>query len=1116
MKSMMSRTTIREIKQSMGRYMAIFAIVALGVGFFSGLKVTKSTMLSSAQDYMEDLAFYDYRLLSTLGFDVDDEDDIAKEEGVLAAEGALSFDILCLDEEENTRVLKAHSLTENVNRVALISGRMPENAGECVADSELYSEADIGTTIVLSIDNEEDDLENFTYREYMITGIVNSPAYIHYDRGTSSLGNGKVSGFFYIPKEGFDVDYYTEIYIKFDENFPLYSAEYKDFIASKELQWEEIGTRQANARYDKILNDAWEEIKDGEAELLEKKEEAEIELSDAEAELLDAAKEIADGEEKLADGEKEIAKAEKEIRDGEKDLLEAQETLQSEEQTLRDSEYELKDAEIAWNNGNETFQAAKKNLNESQEKLDGERNALIEQENQLNQSKKQLDEQEAQLNAAIEAGYMQENDAAVIQARAEIAGGRAVIAEYASQIEEGFRTIESYQQEINVGRVSLGEAEKEITSSWQQIQDGYKEIADGWKQIEEAKVEIEEGLQEIEDAKVSLAKAKQELPEKKQELLDGKEEYEEGKQEYEDALAEFNQEIADAEQEIADAKEELNDLEEPDVYVLGRDTNGGYVYFENDSDIVEGIANIFPVFFFLVAALVCITTMNRMVEEQRTQIGVLKALGYGESAIMWKYIFYSGSGAVLGCVFGFFLGTLVFPVVIWSAYGMMYTMGKVSYIFDGGLALISLAVSLLCSIGTTWISCRYEMKTVAADLMRPKAPKVGKRVFLEYIPFVWKPMKFLHKVSIRNLFRYKRRFFMMIIGIGGCTALLVTGLGIRDSIANVAIQQFNEIQIYDIAANFKEEENTALTELLNETIEPYGGSYTYVYEKAQDLYFEGNMKSVDVVIIKDKEEIADYIDLHTINGNQIPYPGTGQGVITHKIAKKYNITLGDVILLRDENMQEIEVTICGISENFVYDYIYLQESTYVEQMGELPEYKSAFFNFSEDADLHTAGASVMKLTEVASITINKDIEKHITEMMISLNYIVLLVIACAAGLAFIVLYNLTNINITERIREIATIKVLGFYKKESEAYVFRENIILSVLGALVGLILGTWLHRFVMNEINIDMIAFDIRISLLSYLMSFMLTMIFTWCINRMMSVKLEHINMAESLKSVD
>lgn len=472
--------------------------------------------------------------------------------------------------------------------------------------------------------------------------------------------------------------------------------------------------------------------------------------------------------------------------------------------------------------------------------------------------------------------------------------------------------------------------------------------------------------------------------------------------------------------------------------MLTRDANIGYVCFESDSGIVEGIANVFPLFFFLVAALVCITTMNRMVEEQRTQIGVLKALGYGEGAIMGKYMFYAGSGAVSGCIFGFFAGTCLFPAVIWTSYQIMYNTCRISYVFNGELLIVSLVVSLLCSMGTTWLSCRYELFSVAAELMRPKAPRAGKRILLEKIPFLWSRLKFLHKVSLRNLFRYKKRFFMMIIGISGCTALLVTGFGIKDSIADVAVQQFEEIQIFQVGASLKEEMETDTNANMDKDIEKesslekildtWSRGYCQIHESSMDLIGADKTKAVNLVIARDEERIGDYVNLHSVQNEPVPYPKKGEIIISNNLAELFRLKKGDVVTLRDEEYKEIKVKVCGIFENYVYNYVYLNKETYKQCYGKEPEYKTLYINIKEGKDTHEAAAALMDLNQVSAATINEDTMERFSTMMESLNYIVFLIIVCAGSLAFIVLYNLTNINITERVREIATIKVLGFLR----------------------------------------------------------------------------------------
>lgn len=892
MKSIMKKTTLREIRQSLGRYLAIFAIVAMGVGFFAGLKITRQVMITSANAYLEEKQLYDFRLLSTLGFEDEDVQTLSSKEDIRFVEGAVAADILYFNQQGNKDVIKAHSLLQNINGLEVVAGRLPQQATECVVDANLYDKSALGTKIVLSENNVEEDLDYFAYREYTIVGIAQSSAYIQFERGTTALGNGQVSGFMYLLPQGFCAEFYTEIYVKFNQDYPIYSKDYNDYIDDKEPLWKDYCKAQGERRYQAIV-------------------------ADAEAELANAKQTLAE--------EKANAK-----------------------QTLADAKKELTDAEA-------------------------------------------------------------------------------------------------------------------------KLADAHAELADGWAK-------------------------------------------------YNDSYAEFEEKIAEAEQEIADTEADIANIEKPETYVLNRDTNIGYACFQNDSSIVEGLANVFPVFFFLVAALVCMTTMNRMVEEQRTQIGVLKALGYGEAAIMGKYLFYSGSAALAGCIAGYFLGIHLFPFVIWTAYGMMYQMGSIVYIFDGGTALLCLACALLCSMGTTWISCRHELKEVAADLMRPKAPRAGKRVFLEWLPFIWKRLKFLHKVSVRNIVRYKRRFFMMVIGISGCTALLVTGFGIRDSVVDIADQQFQEIQTYQFGITLKngikDANDPSLTEF-TEILDTYDGSFLPVLETTMDLQTPENLKSIHLIIVENPAQIGEYIDLHTPDKTAISYPKAGEAVICEKLAKRYRIQIGDTIHLFEENGTEVQAVVSGICENYIYNYIYLNAETYQTALGTFL-YKNVYANITKDADIHAIGAAIMKANNITAVSINADMLVRFSSMMSSMNYIVFVVIACAAALAFIVLYNLNNINITERIREIATIKVLGFYRNETAAYVFRENTALTAIGCAVGLLLGKLLHIYVMHKVDIDLMSFDVHVKAVSYLLSILLTFAFTWIVNRIMTGKLENINMAESLKSVD
>jgi len=466
-------------------------------------------------------------------------------------------------------------------------------------------------------------------------------------------------------------------------------------------------------------------------------------------------------------------------------------------------------------------------------------------------------------------------------------------------------------------------------------------------------------------------------------------------------------------------------------------------------------------------------------------------------------------------VLGFAVGTVLFPRVIWMTYELMYLNLPMRYLFDKKMAAAALAASLLCSIGTTWISCRVELRETAAQLMRPRSPKAGKRVLLEYIPFIWEKLKFLHKVSIRNIFRYKKRFFMMIIGISGCTALLVTGFGIKDSIAGFAEVQYDTIQTADAQAGFKTE-NGDIPENVRELLAEDADGYLPMYTGSWDLLYGKKVKSITLNAPEDYSDFGKYFDLHTESGETVSPPQEGEAVVSHSVSERYNVKKGDEIVLRNEDMKELHLKVTGVFENHVYNYVFTTFGTLEKQLGTSQELNSAYIDFPSDADVREAAKELSRNSSVTVVTQFQDLKVRLSKMMSSLDYIVLIVIVSAAGLAFVVIYNLTNINITERVREIATIKVLGFFRRETSAYVLRENIALTAIGTAVGLVLGIFVHRFVMAQIVVDMVEFSVRIKPESFVYSAVLTFLFNFIIDLFMEIKLERINMAESLKSVE
>lgn len=1066
MKSMMKRNTFREIKKSFGRYFAILAIIALGVAFFSGLKITQSVMVHSADVYLKDLQFYDYRLVSTLGFTEENVEALAEKEDVRAAEGAISAEVLYKDAGENERVIKMHSITEKVNKLKLVAGEMPQSADECVVDSALFSEDAIGSKLVLSENNTADDLDKFAYKEYTITGLVQSPCYIQFERGNASIGNGRISGFAYLLEDGFAVDYDTEIYIKFDEDYDIYSDEYDSYMDAKEADWEAYTKEQAEIRYDKMVKDAQDELDEKKEELEEKRAEAETELESAKQQLTDGETEISDGKNQIASAKTELSAKASELQSGKDALSSKAAELESASQQISGQESALAAKKAEYEQGLNAYLAAKQQV--------------ADKRNSLETAKAQLTEDTP--------GYE----------------------EMLAQIEAGLTEIAGAEAELNTKNAELEAAAGQLSSAESQLAAAKQQIEDGKNALAAAEAELMDGENQ-------LAAAKEQIEEKEDQLEAAETELADGLLQYQENQSKFDERMQEADDQIADAQSKIDEIEKPETYVLDRNTNVGYVCLKNDSGVVKGIANVFPVFFFLVAALICMTTMNRMVEEQRTQIGVLKALGFSEGRIMGKYLFYSGSAAISGTLIGYVLGIHFFPLVIITAYGIVYKMGGIYYVSDLPLALVSLTVAVLCSVGTTWLSCHKELKEVAADLMRPKAPKAGKRVFLEYVPFIWKRLKFLQKVSVRNIVRYKKRFFMMVIGISGCTALLVMGFGVRDSVVAVADQQYEEIQLYDIGVTLKDGKMPGEADLksLDSVLEKENAAGMYAMEKTIDLVTDKGTKSINMVAVENPDEVGDFISLHTKKQEPIAYPKEGEAVLSKKVAETYGVKKGDTILLRDSDNNEMSLKVTGICENHIYNYVYIAAESYEKQIGNVV-FKNVYVSLPDEADIHEVSAALMKADGVTAVTVNSDMLNRISQMMSCMNYIVIIIIICAGALAFIVLYNLNNINITERVREIATIKVLGFYPKETASYVFRENMVLTAIGCGLGLILGKWFHRFVMGEIQIDMVSFNVQINAVSYLFSVLLTMGFAWIVNCMMTGKLERINMAESLKSID
>ncbi|WP_075721282.1 FtsX-like permease family protein [Roseburia sp. 499] len=1085
MKKAFRKNIFRTIKKSLGRYMAIFAIIALGVGFFAGLKTTKPAMLKTGQEYIREQKMYDYRFLSTWGFEEEEISGIANLDGIEKAEGAYWEDFIYLNEAGEESCLKALSITTQVNQLIVTAGRMPERAEECVVDAYYYSGDMIGKKIAISSENSLDIKDSFAYDTYTVTGLVRSPLYMNSERGTTTIGNGKIDAFVFIPQEGFSFDYYKEVYACGDMKNVAFTDEYQKEIDDHTDTVEQGVTSVIEARYVKEIAEAKEEIADARQELAEKTAEAQQELLDAKSELEEGEAALTQGKQELQEAKNTLAEKEQELREGEVALAEGENALAKAEQELTEGEAALAEGEVQYQKGLAEYQAG---LAAYQQGLAG----LERSRSQYEQAKSQKEQLElAGLGDALNQNEMY------------LALKQAV-----EEFEANELQLRETKVQLDVANAQLIESRAKLDASQSQLAAGRQQLEANHEKLTGSRVQIADGKSQIENGKNEIIQAEQEIAENEKTLADGWKEYEDG-------VTELENETTKAEQKIADAEEELAAVEEPKAYILNRSMNVGYASFEGDVNIVEAVAKVFPVFFFLIAALVCSTTMTRMVDDERTQIGTLRALGYTEGAILSKYIIYSGSAAGIGTAIGYFLGSRLFPMAIWIAYGMLYGFTDTVITVDNvWLFLLSLLVALLCSVGTTFMACRLELAHTPADLIRPKAPSAGKRILLEKISIVWKHLKFLHKVSARNIFRFKKRMIMMILGIAGCTSLVIAGFGVKDSVSNIVNNQYDEILQYDISATYTK----AITKaVLEEIEEQFGKAITgsaVLQEASADAPYENGSKTVTLLVSEDAK-INQCVNFH-LDEKSVELPKKGEILIDNRLAEVLSLKIGDEVTLQVGEKNTKPLKVAGIFENYAYYYAYVTAETYEEYFGEIFEPKTIYFALEEGADAYQIASYLSDMKNASNMTIIEDMKLRVQNMMESMNYIVVLIICCAAALAFIVLFNLGNINISERVREIATLKVLGFYPRETGAYVFRENMVLSIMGIIFGVPLGKLLHRFVMLQIKIDMVSFEINIRPQSYLYSVIAVLGFTLCVDIIMRRKINRINMAESLKSIE
>ena len=1182
-----------EIRKSWGRFISIFLIVALGVAFYAGIRASEPSMRISGDAYFDKEHLMDIKVMGTMGLTEEDVEAIEDVDGIELAEGTYSMDALC-NTGDTEQVVHVMAMQEHFNDVQVSEGRLPEKEGECLMDEEfaLASGYGVGDTITLSSGDEDPLEDSLTTDVFEVVGIGNSPLYISFGRGSSTIGNGEVSGFIAVDPDSFCMDVYSEICVRVTdaEQEIAYTDGYTSLTDAAVDALEKIEDERCQARRQEIVDEAEGELADAQATVDEESQT----LADARSELEEgrsqAARELADARQALEDAQAQLDAARQQIADGEARLAAGKEELSTQQAALdsgreqyesgmaqlEQQQAQLDASEVQYlaqyaqqmpliEQGKQEIAAGKELLTTSisemetlADHLSSLREELAEINNALTEGNKKYEEYSAISDSERteeqkqfledwpeEAKKLQaqetEKTQSITYAEAAEQEALAALAEQGEDFsyesaEEAVAGLQGKMQELLAREQTLLAGEQELLAYGQQIEDGKAQLAAARQTLEDSKQQIDAGQAQIDAAWALINSQESQLASGKADLAAGEQEIAAGWSEYEQGAAQAAQEIADGEAQIADgerqleeaqndiaeAQAEIDKIENPQWYVQDRSSAlAEYDGYGDNADRMRAIGQVFPAVFFLVAALISLTAMTRMVEEQRIQIGTLKALGYSKLSIAGKYIAYALTATLGGSVLGVLFGEKVFPWIIIYAYKIMYQhIPDILVPYHLSYAVQATLIAVLCTLAATIFSCYRELASVPAQLMRPPAPKQGQRILLERVKIIWKHLNFSWKSSIRNLVRYKKRFFMTAFGIGGCMALMVVGFGLKDCIFVIPELQYNSIQTYDAAVYFdagiSREDKEEIAALVRDESAVSGE----LMVRMQNLEVTAGDTSLEIYLTvpENLENVGDFLDFHSRTKPETYSLEKEQVILTEKAASDLGVEVGDTVTLEDDGMGVKEVTIDAICENYMGHYLYLSPDYYRELFGKEAASNGVLFKMKEGQtdQIEAVGGRLLGDSNVLNVSYTSSIEDRLDDMLQSLNLVIVVLIISAGMLAFIVLYNLNTINITERKRELATIKVLGFYDTEVAAYVYRENVLLTLIGAVAGMALGWVLLQFVIVTVEVDDVMFGRVLDLTSYLYSFLFTLGFSMFVNWVMYFKLKKIDMVESLKSVE
>jgi putative ABC transport system permease protein len=1078
------KTILREIRGTLSRFVAIFAIVALGVGFLAGLLATTPDMKRSMDRYFKNTNMMDIFIKATMGITGEDVAALKALDETALVLPAYVMDSLVRTRADEVLAARVYGLPldgafrENgagdaafVNKMELVAGRFPERDDECLVQQGggFFGDFAIGDTFspVITALAADDAPEIYRVSRYTVTGIVKSPLFISFDREPTGIGNGRLGTALYVRGSSFALPVYTDLYLTLagGRRFTAFTDPYQRFVDAAVTKIEVLGKERSRIRHEDILIEARARGRDAINRGTREYEQARI----------SAGEELAAGRKKLNDGAAEIAEGEAELKEGEDRIAKGRATLAEEQARVKKK---LADNEALLRNGEAEIAAGRRTLAESKAKLDAARDEV--------------------------------EKTRASRSRMATARGREGVAQYDAGLkawEEGSALLVAKEGELRQGWIALeqgrAQADTEFARAVAELDARAAEIAAGFLKLEEARRQMQRGEAEYQSARDNAARMLQ--------------------QGEEDLLA--------AQRKAGDI-----DIDRPQWYVLDRNANVGCATYRANVEKIADLARVFPLFFLLVAALVVLTTMTRMVEEERTQIGVLKALGYQKRVIAAKYLTYCGITGILGSVLGMVSGFWGLPLIIYNAFGTMYRLPPLVLELNWPFGLMACGAVLLCTMGATVYASYSSFWEKPAALMRQKPPRAGKRILLESLPFIWRHMKFTYKVTARNLMRYKKHFFMTVTGIAGCTALMLAGFGLRDSIVYIAHTQFERIFKYDLrielapgAADSKESDEAQeeiIQTCLPDTQAALSGGYTAIHINNAYIMHGDERISASMYIPQNPEALGDFIRLVNRNTNNALSFTAESAVITEKMASVMKLATGDRFTLENAEGRRGEFVLTGVTENYVGNYCYLGPAAYQAVFGgsqgslsyDTLLVKTGVKGLSaQDAGIYdTIITRILESELVTGAEFTAHVQTSYNNLLASISLVVLILIAAAGGLAMIVLYNLTYININERSRELATLRVLGFYQGEAAAYIFREITILSIVGALAGLLVGIPLHAFIISVAETTDLMFGREVAPLSFVLSAVITMVFSALVDLLMLGKIRNIKMAESMKAVD